>query len=167
MIVKKLRPAVFVAALINLVIMAHGQKIDRISVTGFGASPNTKKDAVPAIQRALAACKGKRNAVLVFPKGRYDLYPDSAIKKEYYLSNTSSETECPSKWKTIGLLLEGMKNLTIEGEGSLWVYHGKMITFALDHSQNITLKDLEIDFERPTMSEFTITRSTPETIEVK
>src|SRR5882757_213606 len=153
----------------------------RIVVTDFGAVPDSRKDATAAIGRALAACKraldagksiltagkGRKNVVLVFPKGRYDLFADSAVKKEYFISNTSSETECPSKVKTIGILLEGMKDLTIEGEGSLLLFHGKMITFALDHCERIVLRDLAVDFERPTMSEFTIIRSTPSVVEVQ
>ena len=172
-----------------------GLKEVRILVTDFGAAPDSRKDATPAIARALAACKeamsptmggtvgnagpvGRQNSanihedasrrvVLVFPKGRYDLYPDSAVKKEYFISNTSSETECPSKIKTIGLLLEDIKGLTIEGNGSSLQFHGKMITFVLDHCANITVQGLEIDFERPTMSEFTITRSAPAMVEVQ
>ncbi|HTI10420.1 MAG TPA: hypothetical protein VL832_17755 [Puia sp.] len=139
----------------------------RVVVTDYGAVPDSRKDAVPAIRRALAACRGHSPAVLVFPRGRYDLYPDSAEKKEYFLSNTSSESECPSKWKTVGVLLEGMQGLRIEGEGSLLMYHGRMITFALDHCEHIELRHLEVDFERPTMSEFTILQSTPSMVDVQ
>src|SRR5258708_19055428 len=148
--------------------------VTRVVVTDFGAVPDSRKDATAAIRQALAACKsalagseGRGKTVLVFPKGRYDLYADSAVKKEYFISNTSSETECPSKVKTIGILLEDMKDLTIEGEGSLLLFHGKMITFALDHGERIVLRDLAVDFERPTMSEFTIIRSTPAVVEVQ
>ncbi len=148
--------------------------VTRVVVTDFGAVPDSRKDATAAIRQALAACKsalagseGRGKTVLVFPKGRYDLYADSAVKKEYFISNTSSETECPSKVKTIGILLEDMKDLTIEGEGSLLLFHGKMITFALDHCERIVLRDLAVDFERPTMSEFTIIRSTPAVVEVQ
>ncbi|MDO6429300.1 right-handed parallel beta-helix repeat-containing protein [Flavitalea sp. BT771] len=139
----------------------------RVVVTDFGAAPGSGKDAVPAIRRALAACRKKGRAILVFPKGRYDLYPDSAEKKEYFLSNTSSETECPSKWKTIGMMLEGMKDLTVEGNGSMLICHGKMITFAMDNCDRIVLRDLELDFQRPTMSEFTIENIAPNAIDVR
>ena len=138
-----------------------------ILVTAFGAKPGSGKDAVPAIRRALAACKGRKSPVLVFPKGRYDLYPDSADRREYFLSNTSSEAECPSKWKTIGILLEGMEGLRIEGEGSLLLYHGKMISFAMDHCSGVVIHHLEIDYARPTMSEFAITRSSRDEVEVR
>jgi hypothetical protein len=105
--------------------------------------------------------------VLVIPHGRYDLYPDSAIKKTYFISNTSSETECPSKVKTIGLLFEGIRNLRIEGDGSLLVFHGKMTTIVIDHCDGFTLTDLAEDFARPTMSEFTVTRASDTAIDVR
>src|SRR5882757_1655512 len=47
----------------------------RVAVTDYGAVPDSRRDAVPAIRRALAACRGRSHAVLVFPRGRYDLYP--------------------------------------------------------------------------------------------
>jgi hypothetical protein len=148
-------------------IPVYSPRPTRISVTDFGAVPDSWADATLAIRNALNACRGKRNAVLVFPKGRYDLFAVSAVRKEYFISNTSSESECPSKVKTIGLLLEGMKGLRIEGEGSLLMFHGKMITFALDHCTGVSLHNLAMDFERPTVSEFTITRSTPTALEVQ
>lgn len=126
-----------------------------ISVTDYGAKSGSFENAEPAIKKAIEACKKNNKARLVFPKGRYDFWPEYAERRNYFISNTSSETECPSKIKTIGLLFEGVKNLTIEGNGSLFVFHGKMITFALDHCENIHLQNIQMDFERPTMSEMT------------
>ena len=136
-------------------------------VTRFGAQPDSRKDATTAFQRAINACKRLTNPVLVIPHGRYDFYPDSAIKKIYFISNTSSETECPSKVKTIGLLFEGIRNLRIEGDGSLLVFHGKMTTIVIDHCDGLILTDLAEDFARPTMSEFTVTRSSDTAIDVR
>ncbi len=136
-----------------------------ICVTDFGVQPNTFKDAVEGVQSAIDACKNKPGATLVFPQGRYDFWPDKAEKREYFISNTTSEEECPSKIKNIGLLFENMNDLTIEGNGSLFVFHGKMITWALDHCENIELRNMAIDFERPSMSELTFQIVTPGTIE--
>ena len=38
-----------------------------------------------------------------------------AVRKEIYISNTSSEVECPSKIKTIGLHMYGLDGITVEG----------------------------------------------------
>jgi hypothetical protein len=134
---------------------ALGQSAISVNVTDYGAKPGSFEDAEPALKMAIEACKNKGPITLVFPEGRYDFWPEHAERRNYFISNTSSEVECPSKLKTIGLLFERMKDLTIEGNGSLFVFHGKMTTFALVHCENIRLQNVKIDFERPTMSEMT------------
>ncbi len=126
-----------------------------INVTNYGAKPGSYENAVPALKKAIETCKKNDQTTLIFPKGRYDFWPEDAERRNYFISNTSSEEECSSKVKTIGLLFEKMKNLTIEGNGSLFVFHGKMITFALDQCENIRIQNVGIDFERPSMSEMT------------
>lgn len=130
-----------------------GQQI--VSVSNYGVRPNSFADATPGVKAAIKACTADAGTVLVFPKGRYDFWPEHAEVRNYYISNTSSEQECPSKLKTIGLLFEKKKNLTIEGNGSLFIFHGKMITWAMDHCENMVLQNVQVDFERPTMSEMT------------
>jgi hypothetical protein len=138
-----------------------------ILVTRFGAQPDSHKDATAAFQRAISACRKLANPILIVPHGRYDLYPDSAIKKTYFISNTSSESECPSKVKTIGLLFEGIRNLRVEGDSSLLVFHGKMTAIVVDHCDNFIITNLSEDFARPTMSEFTVTRASDTAIDVR
>ncbi|MDR0393974.1 MAG: right-handed parallel beta-helix repeat-containing protein [Tannerella sp.] len=135
-----------------------------IPVADWGIQPNTFEDVTEKMQQIIAACKDKPDVILSFPAGRYDFYPDKAIQREYYISNTSSESECPSKIKTIGLLLEKLKNITLEGNGSLFVFHGKMITLAIDRCENIEIRNLSFDFERPSMSEITIDELYPDSI---
>ena len=59
--------------------------------------------------------------------------------------------------KTIGILIEEHKNLTIDGNGSLFMMHGNMMALAVVKSENIKLKNFSWDFEVPTVSEMTIT----------
>ena len=135
-----------------------------IDVTAFGAKPNSFKDAVPCIQKAIARAKGESNSVISFPKGRYDFWPDSAAKCAYYITNTSSETEVPIKQQRAGILLKGLKNVTIDGNGSQFVFHGKIITWVLDSCENITIKNLSVNYERPGMSEMTIKKVSPDSV---
>ncbi|MDP4184028.1 MAG: right-handed parallel beta-helix repeat-containing protein [Bacteroidota bacterium] len=131
----------------------YSQSIDTIKVCDYGIKPNMFEDVAINVVKAINACKNKKNPMLVFEKGRYDFYPAHAEVRNYFISNSSSEEECPSKLKTIGLLFEGIKNLKIEGNGSLFMFHGKMTTFAFDHCENIRLQNVKVDFDRPTMSE--------------
>ncbi len=150
-----------------ITLSVFGQRAGSVSVVEFGAVPDSHQDATVAIAKALAYCKKNSVSKLIFPKGQYDLYTEKAIKKEYFITNTSTEEECPSKIKTIGLLLEGMNDFTIEGNGALLLYHGKMISFVIDNCHDITIKNLAVDYARPTMSEFTIVSATNKAIEAK
>lgn len=154
----------FSIVLFSLLITVFVHAQSEINVADFNLEPNTFQDATKQVKQAIAACEGKSGATLVFPKGRYDFWPEKMEKREYFISNTSSEVECPSKIKNVGLLFENMENLTIEGNGSIFVFHGKMITWALDHCKNIKISNLTVDFERPTMSEMKFIDVTPEYI---
>lgn len=129
---------------------------DTIRVSNFAVLPNSFDDAVVGVQNAIKRCKQKKSAVLFFEKGRYDFWPDKAVQKAYFASNTSRENDVSDKIKTIGLFFENMKNLTIDGGGAVFIFHGKMTPWAFVHCENIHFQNLTIDFERPSMSEMTL-----------
>lgn len=81
---------------------------DTVYVSDY-VKPNTYENCVEGIQQAIEACKNRGAKVLSFDRGRYDIWPEKAIRKEYFISNTSTEQECPSKIKTVGLLFDGIK----------------------------------------------------------
>lgn len=128
-------------------------RIDTVYVSDFGVLPNTYENVVTGLQEAIRACKQTGAKVLCFPEGRYDIWPEGAVRAEYFISNTSTEEECPSKIKTVGLLFKEMEDLIVEGNGSLLMYHGKMITMVLDHCKNIQIRNISTNFQRPTASE--------------
>ena len=121
----------------------------------FATTPHWKENATETIVAALSSCKEKKSLKLLLPPGRIDLWPSARSQKELYISN-GTEDDSNSKIRNVGFLLEGMHNLTIEGNNTLIVLHGKMISFALLKSNNITLKNIRFDYYRPTMSEFTL-----------
>ncbi|MGL6179994.1 MAG: right-handed parallel beta-helix repeat-containing protein [Tannerellaceae bacterium] len=133
---------------------------DTIFVSDYVKSVNTYQNAVAGVQEAINACKSRNADVLVFPQGRIDIWPEGATRKEYFISNTSTENECPSKEKTIGLFFNQIEGLQIKGNGAEIICHGKMITMAFDQCKNITVNDLTFDFERPTGSEVTFVNVT-------
>lgn len=159
-----MKKQIFRMAFILFLAFAQRQTIQgqTIRITDYGVQPNSFRDATKGVKKAIAACKSQGAGQLVFPEGRYDFWPEKAEKREYFISNTSSEIECPSKIKNIGLLFEGIKNLTIEGNGSVFVFHGKMITYAFDRCENIQLQNVTVDFQRPSMSEVTFKEVHPD-----
>lgn len=148
-------------------IYANAISAQTITITDFGAKPNSFADAVPAIQKAIEECRGQNQSVISFPKGRYDFWPDDAAETHYYISNSSSELEFPIKKQRVGLLLKNLKNVTIEGNGSTFVFHGKMITWVIDSSENIRIQNVSVNYERPGMSEMTILEMSPTAVTAK
>jgi hypothetical protein len=117
---------------------------DTINVSNFGLKPDTRENAVNIVQQALDVCRTKANPVLVFPSGRYDFWPQWAIEKLYYESNTDV-----IPLRRCAILIEGMKNLTIECSGSEFIYHDRIQPFTIDNSGNITIKNVSIDWDIP------------------
>lgn len=145
----------------------QAQQKDTLFVSDYGISPYSFENQTKKMQSVIRDCKRLNAKVIVFDKGRYDFWPEDAIRKEYFITNTSTEQECPSKEKTIGLLFEGMKGVTVEGNGAALVFHGKMTTVALEHCQRMKLKNFSIDFQRPGGSEMTYTKIDENGVEVK
>lgn len=128
-----------------------------INVANFGLKPNTGENAVHIVRdciEALAEVDGP--CVFEFPYGQYDFFPCDIAKERYYISNTTTEEENPDITKMVGLLFKRNKNLIVEGNGSLFMFHGKMTMFTLDNCENIDIRNVNTDFIRPTVSEMTI-----------
>ena len=85
-----------------------------LNVTDYGADRHGGADTVPAVTAVLNAVRGMGNVPvrIVFPKGVYRFFPEQAEKKEYYISNHDQDNP-----KTVGMVLEEFRNLTIDGNG--------------------------------------------------
>lgn len=129
-----------------------------VNVSDFGAKPGSFENVVPALKSAIESCKKTDNVVLVFPEGRYDFWPDNSIREKL------------SPWDkneiNIGIYLEKMKNLTLEGNGSEFIFHGKIVPLALTGCENIKLRNFNIDWDRPLISQGVIGNITGEYVEM-
>lgn len=150
---KKLYLFIILSACIALNAGANGK--DTVFVSSYGIRPDSYTNCVKALQTAIEHCRQSGTKVLAFEKGRYDFWPEGAVRKEFFITNTSTEQECPSKVKTFGMFFEDMENLVIEGNGATLVFHGKMTMLSLVHCRQIKIKNLQFDFERPGGSEIT------------
>ena len=116
----------------------------------YGVQSNSFENSSIALQKVIVACKKKGNAVLLLPGGRIDVWPDGAAKRELYISNCT-EDDTLSKAKNIAFLFEDCKNITLDGNNTLVVLHGKMISFAILNSSNIKIRNIRFDYDRPTV----------------
>lgn len=144
----------------------QAQQKDTLFVADYGIHPYSYENQTVRMQSVIDDCKKFKTKVLVFEKGRYDFWPEGAVRKEYFITNTSTEQECPSKMKTIGMFFEEVEGLTVEGNDATLMFHGKMTMLAMAHCRQMTLKNLHLDAERPGGSELTYTRVDGQGVEV-
>lgn len=97
--------------------------------------------------------------VLDFAIGRYDFRPEKAPVKELYISNHDQDNP-----KTIGVLIESKKHVIIDGNGSDFIFHGRMLPIAAIGCRELTLRNFTIDFENPHIGQLRIISSGPDGI---
>ena len=135
------------------------QKVYEISA--FGLKANSSKNASPVLQKALAKIKAEykegEKVILRFPEGRYEFHEKGAAVREYYIPNHDQTNP-----KKVGIALEDMKNLTLDGQGSEFVFHGRMLPVSLLRSENCLLKNFSIDFENPHIAQVKIVENDPQ-----
>ncbi|MBW7456239.1 right-handed parallel beta-helix repeat-containing protein, partial [Paenibacillus sepulcri] len=139
-----------------------------IQLTDYGVLPDSGADAMVPMQRAIeAASRIEGPVMLECQTGRYDFHPEHATRTPYYISNTASEEENPDVTKTIGILFKGMKDIVMEGNGSLFVFHGKQTMIVIDSCENVTISCVHTEYERPTVAEMTIEESGSDYFDVR
>lgn len=127
-----------------------------------------KGDACASFSRAIERARRHNGPVEInLAPGVYNLSHDRAKARKYRISNTASATEHTTSLKHIGLLIKGIDNLTITGDGKATLLtHGEMTPWAIDSCTNIVFKGLIINAEDPTTPEATITERTDSTLTV-
>ncbi|MEU8401639.1 hypothetical protein AB0C28_41165 [Nonomuraea sp. NPDC048892] len=127
-----------------------------VDVTAFGADPTGRADSAPAVAAALRHARTLRRPVeIVFAAGTYQLYPEHAELRELYVSNTVGADQ-RYRDKRIGLLVEDMSDVTIDGRGARLVYHGLQTAFAAIRSANVTFTDFSIEYATPKVIDATV-----------
>ena len=125
----------------------------------FGIVPGTGEDMTEEFAKAFetikAECKGEVKAELIVDCGEYDFYPDSALVREYYVSNHDQDNP-----KRVALALEGMKNFTLKGkatgDGSALVdlmMNGRMLPVAMIECQDCKLENVGVDTRVPQITQ--------------
>ena len=133
--------------------------------------PNTEQDQSANVNRMLVDLqnmiyrgdlKKGEEIVLSFERGEYHFYPDSTVKKEYYISNHDQDNP-----KNVAIALEDFQNLTLEGNGARFICHGRMIPVSLLYSKNCTLRNFSIDFAVPHIAQVEIVENVSDGIVFK
>lgn len=88
----------------------------------------------------------KCDTEFVFEDGEYFFTPK--ITRDLRLSNTDV-----LPIRKLGVLLDGMKNVTLTGNGARLLYAGQMQAVTMLDCENVVMKDFVIDWKKPLVSE--------------
>lgn len=159
---KHFLPCLFMAATLLLCSSVYAKVYD---LRKYGLKAGSEENAAPIIAKALQKIKvenpGDDQYVLKFPKGKYNFYPTKALEREYYISNHDQDNP-----KNVGIVAEGMKNMVFDGQGSEFIFHGRMLPLSIIDCQNCTFKNFSVDFANPHIIQFKITANNPDSKEV-
>ena len=106
-----------------------------------------QEDATPVVLDRMMKAHEEPISEIKFEKGTYHFYPDKGLEEFCHISN-----HCDVMVRT-AFPIKGLDNLTIDGQGSTFIFHGIMIPFLIDKSKNISIKNLSIDWHEPFHSE--------------
>lgn len=144
--------SIFGVLLMCLMLSAQAQTSAKINIRDWGIGPSSGKNISPILRKIFEKHRNDQSIELVFPKGRYDFMPFDSLTKTILIN---------------GFELKNMKNVVINGNGSEFVFHGKMRPFLVYRSSNIKLKNFSVDWDRPYISQGEIENVTDEFLDLK
>ena len=105
-----------------------------VSITDFGYEQGSRRNVVPMVREALKQC-ADGNVTIVFPRGRYDFWQDLHASSRF----------------TVGIPMDSLKNIVIDGDSSEFVFHGNMQMISVNRCENIEIKNFSADWDFPFM----------------
>lgn len=125
-------------------------------VLGCSIQKSSSQKEIQDIHRYIQHQLSKDNSeekYIQIPKGVYHFYESTAQRIELYISNHDQ-----SNPKNVGIYLDNLEDVTIDGSGSEFIFHGRMLPIVLENSKNITFKNFSIDFALPQIRQIEILR---------
>ena len=152
----------FIAFLMSLLAVV-GLRAEKVyEASAFGIEPGTGADVAGLVDKMLAQVKAEaagRPVTIRFAEGRYDFYPESAARREYYISNHDQHKD-----RAVGIAIEGFHGLTLDGQGADFMFHGRMLPLSVVTTEGCTLRNFSIDFATPHIAQAEVVKNEPEGI---
>ncbi|MEG2687793.1 MAG: right-handed parallel beta-helix repeat-containing protein, partial [Clostridia bacterium] len=121
----------------------------------FGILPNSGNAVGNSFTKLAESFKGEE-VTLVLENGIYNLNSNDCVKKGFYITNTAPESAVLDITRNIGLYFENIENLTIDGNGAVFLAHGDITPIALYNCKNVKLKNFSVEYASPAISEMTV-----------
>jgi len=124
-----------------------------------GVAPGTG-DCGPALRRLLEQARnmgshrgeGDGGCTISFPKGEYHFYPEGALRVSLYISNHDQQDT-----QLVGVPLADLDRVTLEGNGSTFIFHDRMLPFLVMDSRRVRCRNIHVAYAEPFAAEAKVT----------
>lgn len=123
----------------------------------WGLVPGGTQDCTVAFQTAVDELSRKPGSTLKLAPGVYHFHAVQARQRIDYQSNTTVVS--PRRY---AILVENANRLTIDGQGATLLTHGEMTALGIDASEKVTLKNINIDWDRLLTSQAKVVEQGPD-----
>ncbi len=120
----------------------------------FGIRAGDTADQTPALRKALAALREAPGSTLKLAKGDYHFHAAGALKRHFHISNHDQPT-----WQPTAIPLVDLRNVTIDGQGSTFIFHGIVQPLLIMDSERVTVRGVGIDYAIPHHSQGIVTQT--------
>ena len=131
-----------------------------LNAAEYGVLPG--KEIAKQLAQLFDEAKKSECEVISFDPGTYYINSENCRKYMLYITNTVgdkefNENETPHL-NEVPFYLNSIKNLTIEGNGAVFIIKGKVTNFAIENCENIVVRDIEIRHAHPDMHEIRVVK---------
>ena len=116
------------------------------------SADNTER--IGCVVDSLVAAQQGSPVVLKLGEGVYNFHPSENVQRELYISNHDQVNP-----KNCAVILDGVKNVTIDGDGAELLFHGVMLPVVIQNTENCTVKNLSIDFAKPHIAQIEVVKN--------
>lgn len=128
----------------------------------LGLVAASKDDQSPNLLKAIQLLRENPGSTLRLDKGDYHFGPAGKMRRHFHISNHDQPV-----WQAVALPLADLRNVTIDGQGSTFLFHGETQPILIMDSEKVTLKGIGIDYATPHHSQGKILAVSPEAYEVE
>jgi len=106
-----------------------------------------EKDATLSVITMLQDASKHKNSKVIIEKGTYHFYPEKAYEQYCFITNHDNSL------RRIAFPINNFDGLTIDAKDAKFIFHGVMMPFNIENSENIKISGLTIDWYIPLHSE--------------
>ncbi len=121
--------------------------------------PGVLECQMAAIRRMLS--ENPENVCFRFEPGQYHIYKENAIKRPFVVSNSDQTGQ-----RSFGVFLEQMQDVTLDGQGAEFIFHGDMTPLCVTECKNVKIANMAFDAATPLSAEAVVEKTEPGAIEV-